>query len=357
MPSITETELKKHIKTKSFSPAYVLYGDEQLLIGGYTKKLITAITGKNPSDFNLHTFSGDFDLDDFAAAIQIIPFMSEYNCVVVSDMVYDEWQKDAKKKDKLKRFKELTAKPCEGTVLIVSMPSYKADVNKSTKKAPDFLPIVKHMDKYASIIKFGRLSQTAVEKYIGKWASENGKMISHINASKLIASCGDDLTLLHNEINKICAYASGEEITLEDIEKLATVTLEAKIFALGDAVINGDGQRAFNILDTLFYQQEEPNAIIYTLAMNYIDAYRMRVANECGVMSKEVASDFSYGGRGFALDKAARSTSRVSTQALRKSLDVLLDADIKLKSTKVNPRILTEQTIAQLLLIAKEDKR
>lgn len=282
--------------------------------------------------------------------------MSEYNCVVVTDMVYDEWQKDAKKKDKLKRFKELTSTPVEGTILIISMPSYKAEVNRSTKKVPDFLPVVKHMDKFASIVKFGRLNQSAIEKYIAKWAAENGKIISHINASKLISSCGDDLTLLHNEVNKICAYADGEEITLEEIEKLATVTLEAKIFALGDAVINGDGQRAFNILDTLFYQQEEPNSINYTLSMNYIDAYRMRVAKECGVMSKEVGSDFSYGGRSFALDKAAKATSRVSTEALRKSLDVLLDADIKLKSTRVNPRILTEQVIAQLLLIAREGR-
>lgn len=263
MPKLTEVELKKHIKNKTFSPAYVLYGDEQLFISRYTEKLVNAVAGKSPSDFNYHIFSGDFELDDFAASLQIVPFMSEYNCVLVRDMCYDDWQKDGGS-DKLKRFKEITSKPYYGTILIISMPTYKAAQNASTKKTPDFAPVIKHMDKFCSVVKFEKLNQSAIEKYIAKCANQNGKLISHVNASKLISLCGDDLNLIHNEVDKICAYANGDEVTLDDIEKLATITLEAKVFALSDAVINNNSERAFNILDALFYQQEKAIPIIYT---------------------------------------------------------------------------------------------
>ena len=56
MPRITEADLKKQIKNKSFSPVYLIYGSEQMFVKSYTKKLCEAVAGKNPSDFNYHTF-------------------------------------------------------------------------------------------------------------------------------------------------------------------------------------------------------------------------------------------------------------------------------------------------------------
>lgn len=347
MAKLSENDLKKQIKTRKFSSVYVIYGTEQMFVRHYTDTLVKAVAGAEPSDFNFHTFSGNIDLDDFAASVQIVPFMSEYNCVLASDVYFDAMEKDAQD-----RFLEITQNVQEGTVLIIALPSYVP-----TKKAETFFKsFVKKVEKFGSVCVFEKLNQTMLEKYIAKWANENGKTISHVNASKIIYSCGDDLNLLKNEVAKISAYAKGEEITLEDINKLVTKSLEAKIFALSDAVINGDGQRAFNTLDVLFYQKEEPIAMLSILANAYIDAYRIRVADECGVLKDSVAKDFAYKTRAFALDKARKATSKVTTEALRKSLDVLLDADRKFKSESINQRLYLEEMIAQLLLISKEGR-
>jgi len=56
------------------------------------------------------------------------------------------------------------------------------------------------------------------------------------------------------------------------------------------------------------------------------------------------------------LNRARTSVSRTSTEALRKSLDVLVETDEKLKSVSVNQRFLIEQLISRLLLIAKEGR-
>ena len=191
---------------------------------------------------------------------------------------------------------------------------------------------------------------------IMKWANENGKLISHLNASKIISNVGDDLNLLKNEVNKIAAYAKGEEITDRDIDLLSTVNLEARTYDMADDVINGRGDRAFRKLDTLFCQREEPINILYALSSAYVDAYRMRVADECSVSKETVAKDFAYKNRAFVLNRARTSVSRTSTEALRKSLDVLVETDEKLKSVSVNQRFLIEQLISRLLLIAKEGR-
>ncbi len=346
MPKITEAELKKHIKQKNFSPVYVIYGTEQMFIKRYTEMLTEAVAGKNPSDFNFHSFSGNINLDELAASVQIVPFMSEHNCVLLTDIFLDSMTAD-----EIDRLKTILAQKISGTVIIISMPSYIPKKNTAALTS-----IIKKAEKNGSVCKFEQLDQNTLERYIAKWANQNGKLISHINASKLIGYCGSDLNLLKNEVDKISAYAKGEEITLDDIQKLASVNLETRIFTLSDAVINGQGDKAFQTLDRLFYQKEEPVMMLYVLSNSFIDAYRIRVADECGVTQQQVAAEFDYKKRAFALKNARRSTSHVSTEALRKCLDALLEADISFKSVSVNPRLYLEQLIARLLIIAQEGR-
>jgi hypothetical protein len=47
----------------------------------------------------------------------------------------------------------------------------------------------------------------------------------------------------------------------------------------------------------------------------------------------------------------------VSTDALRKSIDILTEADLNFKSVRINPRLYMEQLIAQLLITAQEGRR
>ena len=56
------------------------------------------------------------------------------------------------------------------------------------------------------------------------------------------------------------------------------------------------------------------------------------------------------------MEKARKATAKVSTEALRKSLDLLVEADIKFKNSSVNARLCMEQLIAQLLLVAREGR-
>ena len=72
---------------------------------------------------------------------------------------------------------------------------------------------------------------------------------------------------------------------------------------------------------------------------------------------KTVAADFDYKNRSFALKRASRAASRISTDALRKSIDILTEADLSLKSVRVNPRLHMEQLIARLLITAQEGRR
>lgn len=119
---------------------YLIYGSEQMFVKSYTKKLCEAVAGKNPSDFNYHTFSGDIDFQELAASLQIMPFMAERNCVVVTDIYFDNMVKD-----RLDTLKELTSRAWDGTVLIISMPTYVPSKNKTS-----FTALIKRVEKSAA---------------------------------------------------------------------------------------------------------------------------------------------------------------------------------------------------------------
>ncbi len=345
MPNITEADLKKQIKAKQFSPVYLLCGSEQMYVRTYAHKLEEAIAGKSPSDFNLHRFAGEVNMTELAAAMRVVPFMSEYNLVTVSDIFLDSLTPT-----EFDTLKEICAKPVAGTILIISFPSY-------IPKPSRLDSLAKAIAKKYAVCKFDKQNAMTLEKSIAKWANQQGKMISRLNASYLIKLCGKDLIRLKNEVDKLCAYTEGEEIQTDAIDRLVAQTLETKIFSLSDQVLAGRGDDAFQTLDLLFYQKEEPIMMLYVLSNAFTDAYRVRVADESGVALKTLAAEFDYKNRSFTLDRARRSTKSVSTEALRRCLDALSEADLKMKSMSVNPRLFLEQLIAQLLLLARKGKR
>ena len=90
MPQMNESDFKKHMEAGDLSGLYVLYGDEKYLVRRYAGKLIRKACGDNPfPDFNLQRFNGSAPVDDIAAAVESLPFMSERKCVVVSDLTPD----------------------------------------------------------------------------------------------------------------------------------------------------------------------------------------------------------------------------------------------------------------------------
>lgn len=73
-----------------------------------------------------------------------MPFMAERNCVVVTDIYFDNMVKD-----RLDTLKELTSRAWDGTVLIISMPTYVPSKNKTS-----FTALIKRVEKIGSVCCF-----------------------------------------------------------------------------------------------------------------------------------------------------------------------------------------------------------
>ena len=347
MPEITEAELKKQITAADFQKLYFLYGEEKYLVGAYAEKILSKAGAGGPGDFNRQKLEGGAGVDDIAAAVEALPVLAERKCVAVSDL-----DVPALRAGEAAKLRQLLDDLPESCVLVLSLPTLEIDERRD-RGWKKFIALA---EKAGAAVRFRRRTQTQLERMLCAGAARRGCALSRENAARLVDSCGTDLRTVLNELEKLCAFTGSGEISAQTVGLLATRNLEARVFDLSKAVFAGNGDRAYGILDGLFYRNEEPVAVLSVLSGAYLDLYRVRAAVQSGLPATEPAKYFDYARREFRLTNAERLSGRFTTPMLRESLSALLEADLALKSARGDRRTVLEALVARLLWIAKGER-
>lgn len=344
---MTETELKRQLK-EELKPVYVFYGEERYLSGVYADKVAEKAVGDDDlAAFNLHKFDGrDADWNAIEEAAEALPLMAERSCVLVRDF-------DAAKSPDGDRVLSWLQQPSPTCVIIFYMDTVTVDAKKSAK----WKHFLAAAQKSGCVVEFPRKSASDIAKLLCSGASRRGCTLKTDTARKWVEQSGNDLTLLLNELDKLCALADGGEITADMIEAASVRQLEAKVYDLSKAIIGQRYDQAYDILGRLFAMREDPIAILAVLAGDYANLYRAKAAAAAGVPVESLAGDFGCRGREFRLRNAARDCRNLSRDTLRQSLEVLADTDTRMKSTRADNRILLEEAAARLILLARTGGR
>lgn len=346
MPQIEDTKFKRHTEAETLYPIYIIYGDEKYLLKKGVSRLINKAKGDQFPEFNFNEFNSDANVDTIADAALGMPFMAERKCVTVSD-----FNADACSANDTGKLQELLCSLSETTVLIFFYPTMTVD-SKKTAKWKNFFKLA---EQFGASVCYNRRSTADIVKLLCAEAEKNGSQLSRANAEKIVEYAGDDLTNLYNEILKMSSFAIGREITSADIENMVTHNMESTVFMLSKAIIGGDYDRAYSVLNQLFYMNEEPVAILAVLSNSYVNMYRVKAALQSG-KSGTAPTEYdpaSYKGRDFILRNAERDGRSLSIEKLRQSLSAIMEADLLLKGSKISGRQVLEQLIAKLLLITK----
>lgn len=343
MSVLNEQELKAQIKSSEFSPAYLIYGEENYLKEHYISLLKKKLVDPAFESFNFHRFEGaDIDLDDVFKDAQMLPMMSEYNFVLVRDYPVE------KSKNDIKLLEEYLTDAPESTVLVFLYSSLTPDA-----KSASFKKLIKAFDKSGAVINLEKRNESEVAKLLVAGAKKRGSSISVDNAKYLVSVCGNDMVVLLNELDKLSSFAHSSEITRDIIDNMATKCLQARVYDLSKAIVAGNADSAFGVLNTLFAMKEEPVIILSVIGGVFVDMYRVKCAKTAGMVYDDVAKYYNYRGREFALRNATRDCARLTEKQLRNAIDEITEADIKIKSTATDKRLILEELVAKLFLIMK----
>ena len=221
-------QLKKDLAGGEPGRLYLFHGEETYLRDHYLGRLKELLLTGGMGEFNLHTIPArEMSPRRLEEAVDCLPMMAPRTLVLVRDFdLFKAGEKDREAYAKL--FEELPDYVC--LVFVYDLIPYKGDARTKLAAA---------IKQNGTVVNFARQDQGDLVDWVRRRFRALGKEIDTRLACDLIFLCGDLMTNLIGEIEKIGAYAKGGRITREDIDAVATPQLDAVVFQMTDAIAAG----------------------------------------------------------------------------------------------------------------------
>ena len=313
-------QLKKDLSAQAPGKLYILHGEETYLRDYCLNQLKELILSGGMGTFNFHEIPAkEMSPRRLEEALDCLPMMAQRTLVQVTD--YDLFKAGEKDREEYVRLlSDLPEYVC--LVFVYDLIPYKGDARTKLAGA---------IKRSGTAVNFARQETGELVKWVRRRFRALGKNIDANLASELIFLCGDLMTNLIGEIEKIGAYAKGENITRGDIDAVATPQLDAVVFRMTDAVGAGKFDQAAQVLGELYQMQEAPIKILWSLGRNMRQLYSARLAMERGRGAAYVAE--LWGLRPFQAEKLMGAARRFSLPWCRRAAVRCGEVDLALKST------------------------
>ena len=274
--------LWKELKKKKFSPLYLLYGREDFLINTTKDLLINESLQEDEKEFNLSVY--DMEETPIDVAIedsQTIPFFGERKIVLVHNPYFLTAEKGKEKVEhNLKALQEYIENPVPYTIFVIIAPYEKLDERKK---------LTKSLKKNAVVLEAKELNEKEIKQWIQEQVQENGHQMTPGGTDLLFQLIGPNLTIIHNELEKLFLYAENSPIDEEMIHKLVAKSLEDNIFALVEQVVHHRLEPALTIYYDLLKQNEEPIKILAVIASQLRFIYQVKTLHSKGYGEKQIS--------------------------------------------------------------------
>ena len=336
---------------------YLLWGEEDYLRESFFSELKKTCLSGGADDFNYHRLSGEsFDLEALSQAVDALPFLGDRSFVEVRGFDPNAMKgaqsgddggeepptgkKTAKnnKKDPATALLDVLSDIPETCTVVLLPPEGVSPDGR--------LSFVKSLKKLGNAIEFTTQPQSQLVGWIARRFDALGKKISRANCEKLIFTSGELMTRLVPEIEKIAGGAAGEEITAQDIDRLAQHIPEADVFAMTDRLAEKNYDAAAGMLaDLLAAGDSHPIMLLALIGGQMRRLYVARVA-----LDEKKGADFVMKAcnlkMSFIAEKLLRAARGFTTPQLARAVELCCECDYRMKSSGEDD----EELLTELLL-------
>ncbi len=253
----------------------------------------------------------------------------------------------------------------EKKLLVISNVSANQDFKEKFLKNSEFFESLKDTvlfyeedeipakDKFFAFLKnkakvqnFQFLQGENLKKWIRQELAGFKAEISPEAMTKLVDSVGSDLWRLSNEINKLVSFRKKErKVNLEDVELLVKPKIETAIFKTIDAIAQKDKKQALLLIHRHLKKGDSP---LYLLSMINFQFRNLLVVKDLmerrqpyGAILKAVKL------HPFVVKKSYYQAQKFTLAELKKIYRKIFQADLDIKTGKVNPETALDLLIAE----------
>ena len=336
-------KLKEDIRQDTPGRLYFFYGEEVFLLDYYLKQLQKSIIDPVTESFNFHKLTNEtFDIQSLADCVENLPMMAERTMTVVDEI--DIFKMNESDRDHIADI--LSDIPDYCTVVF----TYETINFKPDKRYKKLWDVV---ERNGMLVEFEKQSQRDLINWISRHFVSSGKRISNDLCNYLIDLTGGTMTTLSGEISKICAYSGADEIKKSDIDAVVEPVLDAVVFQMTDLLGESKYGVALIKLQQLMKMQQEPIPILGAIGAHFRRMATARILLDNGKNAEDLMK--LTGMKDYPARKTISAASRFSARFYAKAAELVLESDLKMKTSVDEPERILEILILQLAQEAKND--
>lgn len=322
--------IKEHIKTNQYKPAYLLYGTEDYLKKLYQGKLKDGILGSG-DEMNYSYFEGKgIEIERIVESAQTLPFFADHRLIMIKNSGLFKSQNDLA--DYIKDFPDTT-------VLVF----VEQEVDKRNR-------LFKAVKEIGVISEMTEMDEKNLKLWVASQLQQSGKKITESTVSFLLNQSGTSMNILSNEVEKLICFAMDRDvITIEDIEEVCCVQVTGKIFAMVDAIANGNQNQALELYYDLLTLREKPLSILFLITRHFNILLQVKELAGSGYNNSVIAQKVSV--PPFAVNKYAAQTKNFTIERLKEALETCASIEEQIKTGRLN------ETMGVELLIVTYSKK
>lgn len=330
-------KLFEDVRSGRVRPLYFLHGPEEFMKREFLRELFEAALPRGDRTFNLDILYGDeFDAQSFDERVQAFPLFATRRLVVLRNF-------DALSTTLRERVIEIASALPDGLVLVVESAVEKLET-VAHKKLADVA------SRNGVVVACASLDESeTLERVLARLRREEYR-VDPDALDLLIESVGTALIDLANEVDKIM-LAAGEtkHVTRDLVESVVGKYRTVTLFSLLDTAGSSAPATVLPRLATLLESGEEPVFVVAMLLRRVVSLMEVqRVLVERGrAMSNDraLADAIAATPSPYFAGRLREQATRIKPAMLESLLANLRWADLRLKTTSLDPRCVIEEAL------------
>lgn len=334
----------ENIKKNKISNCYVFCGNDEQLIKEGIESIIKKTIDKSFLELNYLKFDGNSleSFDTVVNACETVPFMSDKKVVLVYRASFIE--DDGGESNKFSGDKAFN------TVLeyVDNVPAHCIlilyDVFKGKRDKPG--KRLYKLDKKATVVKADKIRGQQLEGKIKGFFEVRNKKIGKVELRAFSSLMEDNnLSIIENEVEKLCCYVEDREITKDDIKTLFLKANDDDIFDLVNPISQKRVKDALEVLNELIYKGEKIPYILNMIERQFNLLFKVKLSIENKKSKQEIMKALNIRSE-YACDMLMGQSKKFTLKQLKRAIELCLIAERKMKSSSVD-----EKTEMELLII------
>lgn len=306
--------IKEHIKSNSYKPVYLLYGEEAYLKNLYKKKLKDGIMGDS-DEMNYTHFEGKgIDIAKVIEIADTMPFFADKRLILIENSGLFKAQSDLP--DYIKGIPD--------TAYIVFVES---EVDKRNR-------LYKVVKEIGTISEMNGMDEKNLKLWITSILNKDNKKITGNTLMYFLSKTGTDMENINNELEKLICYALDREIvTEEDIDAVCVTQITSKIFLMIDAIAGKKQSRALELYYDLLSLREKPMSILFLITRHFNLLFQIKDLERLGYQSSIMSQ--KTGLPPFAVSKYITQAKNFKAEVLKEALETCADMEEQVKTGRL----------------------